>query len=154
MATVAFILLLAALAFARASRRRHLAKLSVDQRAAALQALSADAVWPFVILIVVIVFPLRAPFRALSPDPRVQGGIALFAAVFVVSVAVSMTQQVRFHRLALPREYLRSSIVGAVAVHLTLLATMALGIGLVLSSASAEVTPTSNHADAANSWSL
>src|SRR5947209_1561587 len=137
MATVAFIVFLAALAFARSSRRRHLAELSVEQKAAVMHALSADAVWPFALVIILIVFPLRTPFSALSPDPRVQGGIALFATIFLVSVAVTITQHVRLRRLALPRDYLRSSMIGAVAVHLTLFATMALGIGLVLSYASA-----------------
>jgi hypothetical protein len=144
MATLAFIVFLVALGFARALRRRHLANLTVEQKAAVMQALYADAVWPFALLIVLIVFPLRAPFSALSSDPRIQGGIALFAAVFLVSVAVSITYHVRLRRLALPREYLRSSIAGAFAVHLMLLVTMALGIGLVLSYASAAVTPTPN----------
>ena len=130
MATLAFIVFLAALGFARSSRRRQLAKLSVEQKAAVMQALSADAVWPFVVVIILIVFPLRVPFRALSPDQRVQGGIGLFAAVFLVSVAVTITQHVRLRRLALPRDYLRSSIIGAAAVHLTLLATLVLEIGL------------------------
>jgi len=146
MATLALIVFLAALGFARSSRRRHLAKLSAEQKAAVMQALSADAVWPFAIVIILIVFPLRAPFRALSPDPRVQSGIAFFATVFLVSAAVAITQQVRVHRLALPRDYLRSSIIGAAAVHVILLVTLALGVRLALSSSVAAATRTPNQA--------
>lgn len=111
-----------------------------------MQALYADAIFPSAVVIILIVFPLRAPFSTLSPDPRIQGGLALFMTVFLVSVAVSVTQHVRLRRLGLPSHYLRSSIIGAFAVHFTLLATMALGIGLVLSRSSAEATPTPSQA--------
>ena len=121
MVAAAFIIVLVALGFARSLRRRHLAQLTVEQKAAVTDATAADPVWPIIAFILLIIFPLRSPFARLSLDNRIQGAIYLFTAIFLVSVAVSIAQQLRLRHLALPLAYRRSRIVGTAAVHLALL---------------------------------
>jgi hypothetical protein len=121
MVAAAFIIVLVALGFARSLRRRHLAQLTVEQKAAVTDATAADPVWPIIAFILLIIFPLRSLFARLSLDNRIQGAIYLFTAIFLVSVAVSIAQQLRLRHLALPLAYRRSRIVGTAAVHLALL---------------------------------
>jgi hypothetical protein len=121
MVAAAFIIVLVALGFSRSLHRRHLAQLTVEQKAAVTDATAADPVWPIIAFILLIIFPLRSPFALLSLDNRIQGAIYLFTAIFLVSVAVSIAQQLRLRHLALPLAYRRSRIVGTAAVHLALL---------------------------------
>src|SRR4051794_20484232 len=146
MVTVAFIVFLAAVGFARWLRRRQLAKLTVEQKAAVSDATAADAVWPVVVLIALNVFPPRFPFAALSLDRRIEGAAGVLLALFLVLVAVSVSHQIRYRRLGLPREYRRGTIIAAIAVHLTLLATIAVWMSVAMSYMAAAATQTSDHA--------
>jgi uncharacterized membrane protein len=146
MVTLAFIIFLAAVGFARWLRRRQLAKLSVEQKAAVGDATAADAVWPVVVLIALNVFPLRFPFAPLSLDRRVEAAAGVLLALFLVSVAVSVSHQVRFRRLGLPHEYRRSTMFGAAAVHLTFLVIIAVWMSLAMSYVAAVATQTPNQA--------
>jgi hypothetical protein len=121
MATAAFILFLIAVGFARSSRRRHIVQLTVEQKAALVDATAADPVWSIVAAIVLIMFPLRFAFAWLSVDGRVQSAMSLLAVIFLVSLAVSIAHQVRLRRSALPQDYRRISMVWAAAVQLALL---------------------------------
>jgi hypothetical protein len=121
MVAAAFIIVLVALGFARSLRRHHLAQLTVEQKAAVTDATAADPVWPIIAFILLIIFSLRSPLARLSLDNRIQGEIYLFTAIFLVSIAVSIAQQLRLRHLALPLAYRRSRIVGTAAVHLAFL---------------------------------
>ena len=121
MVTAAFIVVLVALGFARSLRRRHLAHLNVEQKAAVTDATAADPVWPIIAFILLIIFQIRVVSVRLSLDHRIQGMIYLFMAIFLVSVAVSIAQQLRLRHLALPLAYRRGRIIGTAAVHLALL---------------------------------
>ncbi len=100
MVAAAFIIVLVALGFARSLRRHHLAQLTVEQKAAVTDATAADPVWPIIAFILLLIFPLRILFARLSLDNRIQGAIYLFTAIFLVSVAVSIAQQLRLLALS------------------------------------------------------
>jgi hypothetical protein len=145
MVAAAFIIVLVALGFARSLRRHYLAQLTVEQKAAVTDATAADPVWPIIAFILLIIFPLRSPFVRLSLDNRIQGAIYLFTAIFLVSVAVSIAQQLRLRHLALPLAYRCSRIVGTAAVHLALLFMIFALIRYALAHDVASATATPNH---------
>ena len=91
MVTAALIVVLVALGFARSLRRRDLAQLNVEQKAAVTDATAADPVWPIIAFILLIIFQIRVLSVRLSLDHRIQGMIYLFMAMFLVSVAVLLS---------------------------------------------------------------
>jgi hypothetical protein len=141
--TFAFILFLIALGFARSSRRRHVAQLTAEQKAAITDASTADAVWPAIAAIVLTLAPLRIP---LSLDHRAERAMALAIADFLLLLFLAVRHQRRLSRLGLPREYRRSSLIGVVAVYATLLVMLVVWIELAVSYTPAAATRTPNRA--------
>ena len=117
----ALITFLLAVAFGRIWARRSLALLDVEQKARAMDASSRGHVWPFVCTAAAVAAVSWLPTESI-PDYFRPGIFATCVMLpFLISVGAGIGTWIRLSRAGLPRPYLHSIRLQAIAFHVALL---------------------------------